>query len=406
MNKIRKSFPILTSKINQKKLVYFDNAATTQKPQVMIDALVNFYSKQNSNIHRALNPLADQATKLYENTRQKVADFLYAKNKKEIIFTRNTTESINLVAKTYARKFLKKGDLVVLSIFEHHSNIVPWLQLKAELGIDLVYLPINKQGELDLVEAKKILEQTAVKFLSIQTASNTLGNQHNLTELIKIAQSQEIKILLDAAQTVAHQTVDVQKLGVDFLAFSAHKMFGPTGVGVLYAKEELLQTMPEFLGGGDMISEVFRDSFSVNQLPHKFEAGTPNIADVVAFSASLDFISNLGFDKIIKIEQELTAYLLEKLQNLDFVEIYGPVSSENHLPSFAFNLKNIHAHDVADLLGEAGMMLRAGQHCTQPLHDFLQVPATVRASLAFYNTTEEIDLLSKELIKIYQKFNK
>ncbi|MCB9802757.1 SufS family cysteine desulfurase [Candidatus Nomurabacteria bacterium] len=404
MNKIRSLFPILETKINDRPLVYFDNAATTQKPQVMIDALVDFYQKHNSNIHRGLNPLADRATEMHEATREKVAKFINAKNKKEIVFTRNTTESINLVAKTYGQHFLKAGDKVVLSILEHHSNIVPWLQLKKEIGIELVFITLDPEGNLDLKQAKELISQAGVKFLSLQMASNTLGNVHEISDLIKLAQSKGIKVLLDAAQVIAHQKIDVQNLGANFVAFSAHKMFGPTGVGVLYAGEELLKEMPEFLGGGDMIADVFLDHFTLNELPHKFEAGTPNIADVVAYGATIDFVNDFGLDQIAKIEKELTEYLLQQLQNLDFVEIYGPQIVENHLSSLAFNLKNVHAHDVGDLLGEAGIILRAGQHCTQPLHDFLQVPATVRASLAFYNTKEEIDIFIRELEKINQKF--
>ena len=399
---ISKNFPILKTKINGHDLVYLDNASTCQKPQVMIEALSEFYTKHNANIHRSSNPLADIATKKYEDSRLAVAQFLNCQ-KNEIIFTRNTTESINLVAKTFAKTFLQAGDVVLLSLAEHHSNIVPWLQLKQEIGIELAYLPLDKNGYLDIVQAKIMLTDK-VKFVSIQAASNVLGSIHDYREILKLAKVKNITTLLDAAQIVAHESLNVQELACDFLVFSAHKMFGPTGVGVLYGRKDLLQMMPAFLGGGEMINQVLADTFTPNELPYKFEAGTPNIADVVAFKSSLDFIKNLTWEYIQKTEQELTDYLWQEMLKLDFVDIYGKNIANKHLPIISFNLKNAHAHDVAELLGEQAIIVRAGQHCTQILHESLGVPATVRASLTFYNTKKEIDLLIKNLRLIYNKF--
>ncbi|KKP91664.1 MAG: Cysteine desulfurase [Parcubacteria group bacterium GW2011_GWA2_36_10] len=399
---ISKNFPILKTKINGHDLVYLDNASTCQKPQVMIEALSEFYTKHNANIHRSSNPLADIATKKYEDSRLAVAQFLNCQ-KNEIIFTRNTTESINLVAKTFAKTFLQAGDVVLLSLAEHHSNIVPWLQLKQEIGIELAYLPLDKNGYLDIVQAKIMLTDK-VKFVSIQAASNVLGSIHDYREILKLAKVKNITTLLDAAQIVAHESLNVQELACDFLVFSAHKMFGPTGVGVLYGRKDLLQMMPAFLGGGEMINQVLTDTFTPNELPYKFEAGTPNIADVVAFKSSLDFIKNLTWEYIQKTEQELTDYLWQEMLKLDFVDIYGKNIANKHLPIISFNLKNAHAHDVAELLGEQAIIVRAGQHCTQILHESLGVPATVRASLTFYNTKKEIDLLIKNLRLIYNKF--
>lgn len=399
---VRKNFPILKTKVYSHDLVYLDNAATTQKPQVMIEALSEFYSHYNANVHRSLNPLAECATKKYEETRQTVADFLSAQ-KNEIIFTRNTTEGINLVAKTFGRSFLKSGDVVLLSVSEHHSNIVPWLQLKKEVGIELAYLPIDKNGYLD-IEQFKIMLTDKVKLISFQAASNVLGSVHDYQMILKLAKAKNITTLLDAAQIVAHESLDVKELACDFLVFSAHKMFGPTGVGVLYGRKELLQMMPAFLGGGDMIEQVLKDNFTTNSIPHKFEAGTPNIADVVAFKSSLEFLRNLTWEYIQTEERELTDYLWQEFSKLDFVNIYGQNLANKHLPIVSFNLKNAHAHDVAEILGEQGIIVRAGQHCTQVLHDTLGVPATVRASLTFYNTKKEIDILIKALKDIYQKF--
>lgn len=399
---INKKFPILHTKINGHDLVYFDNAATTQKPQVMIDALAEFYQKYNANVHRSLNPLADLATQKYEDTRLAVADFLSA-SKQEIIFTRNTTESINLVAKTFGRSFLKSGDVVLLSIAEHHSNIVPWLQLKQDIGIELVYLPVDKNGYLDIAQFKIMLTDK-VKFVSLQAASNVFGSIHDYREILKLAKAKNIVTLLDAAQIVSHESLNVQELACDFLVFSAHKVFGPTGVGVLYGRKDLLQMMPAFLGGGEMIDQVLVDHFTSAELPYKFEAGTPNIADVVAFKSSLDFIKNLTWDYIQKTEQELTDYLWQEMLKLDFIDIYGQNLANKHLPLISFNLKNAHAHDVAELLGEQGIVVRAGQHCTQILHDSLGISASVRVSLTIYNTKKEIDILIKALKDIYQKF--
>ena len=397
-------FPILNKKTNGQDLIYFDNAATTQKPQSVIDVVSDFYHNFNSNVHRGMNPLADQATQLYEQARQTVADFINAKSTQEIVFTRNTTESINLVAKTYGRQFLQTGEIVVLSICEHHSNIVPWLQLKEEIGIKLEFIPLDKSGVLDLAAAEKLLSNPKTKLFSIQSASNALGLTHDINQLLDLASQKNIITLVDAAQSICHQQIDVQKLNCDFLAFSGHKMFGPTGIGVLYGKKDLLNKINPFLGGGEMISEVYQDHFIANELPYKFEAGTPNIAGAIGLAAAIEFIQNIGWVEISKIEAQLTEYLLNKLDSLNFVEVYGYLDKANHLPVVAFNIKGIHAHDVADILGEQGIMIRAGQHCTQPLHDSLQIEATARVSLSIYNTKQEIDKLIEDLKKIYNKF--
>ena len=404
MKNIRAQFPILKQKINGQDLIYFDNAATSQKPQVVINAVSEFYSKYNSNIHRGLNPLVDQATQMYEEARISVAKFINAQSAAEVIFTRNTTESINLVAQSFGRKFLKAGDTVVLSICEHHSNIVPWLQLKEELNINLEFIDLNKSGELDLSEAEKLLNNKKVKLLSIQSASNTLGLTHDIDKLLDLAKKNNVVSLVDAAQSISHQQIDVQKLNCDFLVFSGHKMFGPTGIGVLYGKKDLLNKMPAWQGGGDMIGEVFLDHFTVNDLPHKFEAGTPNIVGAIGLKAAIDFIQDISWKEIKAQEVDLTKYLLTKLSKLDFIKIYGSTNLVNHLPVLGFNIKGVHAHDVADILGEKGIMIRAGQHCTQPLHDYLQIPATARVSLSIYNTKQEVDKLVEELQKIYIKF--
>ncbi len=404
MEEIRSQFPILQEEINGQSLVYFDNGATTQKPKAVVEAVSDFYLTSNSNVHRSMNCLAESATEKYEAAREKIRKFINAASVQEIVFTRNATESLNLVARTWGEINLQEGDVIVLSIAEHHSNIVPWLQLAEKKKIKLEFIDL-KDGQLNLPLANKLLDNPQVKLLTIQTISNTLGIKHDLTNLLAKAKDRGIKVLLDASQSSGHEPLDVQKLDCDWLAFSSHKTFGPTGLGVLYGRKEILAAMPAFLGGGDMIDEVFTDKFTTNELPYKFEAGTPHIAGVVGLGAAVDFIQQLGWEKIQAQEKKLTEYLLTAMGKLDFVEIYGHREINHHIPTVAFNINGIHGHDVGDLLGQAGIAVRAGQHCTQPLHDYLEIPGTVRASLSFYNTTAEIDKLIAVLKEINNKFH-
>ncbi len=398
----RSDFPILTKKIVGRPLVYFDNAATTQKPLAVIKATSEYYSKFNSNVHRGINPLAEEATKRYEKSRDIIAAFISAK-RAEVIFTRGATESINLVARSWGEANLKKSDILVLSIAEHHSNIVPWLQLKTKIGFKILYIPIKVDGRLDLMAAQKIILQPGVKFLGLSYASNVLGIVNPIKKIVKLARAHGIITLIDATQVLAHQPVNVHDLDCSFLVFSGHKMLGPTGTGVLYGKRELLAAMPPFLGGGDMISTVSLDSFTPNILPYKFEAGTPNIAGVIGLAAACQYLSDLGWAEIRAKEKELEQYFLDKIKTLKFIRILG--TAEPKLPIFSLIVEGIHPHDAADLLGQEGIILRAGQHCAEPLHNHLGCSASLRASLNFYNTKREIDFFIKKLIELKKKFN-
>ncbi len=401
----RKDFPILSKKINGHPMIYFDNAATTQKPQVVIKAMDDFYLHYNANVHRGINPLAEEATKQYEAARREVANFISAKSL-EIIFTRGATEGINLVARTWGEVNLGRGDIVVLSLAEHHANIIPWLQLKKKLGIKLVYIPVKADGSLNLSVARKILALKRVKLLAITQASNVLGTINPLKSLISFAHSRHIMTLVDAAQSIAHIPVNVQTLKCDFLVFSGHKIYGPTGIGVLYARESLLRKMPPFLGGGDMIRSVYTDHFTVNELPYKFEAGTPPIAEAIGLASALQYIEKLTWNNIIRQESILSAHFLKCLAPLKFVRILGTNQfSKKRLAVFSLIIDNIHPHDVADLLGQEGIILRAGNHCAQPIHDFCEQTASLRASLSFYNTVSEIDIFIKKLIALHQAFS-
>jgi len=331
-----------------------------------------------------------------------VANFISASSS-EIIFTRGATEGINLVARTWGEQNLAKGDIIVLSLAEHHANIIPWLQLKEKLGIKLVYIPLKPSGELDLIAAKKILNRPRVKLLALTQASNVLGILNPLKKLIALAQAKNIVTLIDAAQSITHIPVNIKQLKCDFLVFSSHKIWGPTGIGVLYGRRNLLEKMPPFLGGGNMIKSVYIDHFTVNELPYKFEAGTPSIAEAIGLAATIQYINKLGWETIIRQENKLTAYFSKRLQILKFVKVLGsPRSLANKLPVFSLIVKGIHPHDLADLLGQEGIILRAGNHCAQPIHDFWGLPASLRASLSFYNTTAEIDIFIKKLSSLYQ----
>jgi cysteine desulfurase / selenocysteine lyase len=405
VNKIRRDFPILSQHINGKPLVYFDNAATTQKPQVMIDALCSYYSEINANIHRGVHTLSQRATAAYESTRDTIAN-LYNCKTTEIIFTKNDTESLNLVAYTLGGVVLDKDSNIVITDAEHHSNIVPWQILSQKIGFEIRFLEFDEQGFIKVDQlAEKIDGKT--KILSFTWASNTFGVVNPVQKIIAEAKKNnaDVIVILDGAQALPHLKFDFGKLGADFVAFSAHKLCGPTGVGVLIGKEDLLNKMPPFLGGGDMIKDVNWDQTQYNDLPYKFEAGTPNIADIVAFRQSLEYLDAIGFDAIYQQEQELADYLLTKLSELDFVEIYGPKRLiPEKIALVSFNLKGVHAHDVGTMLDEDGIAVRTGHHCTQLIMRKLGVPATVRASLYLYNTKEEIDVMISSLKNINQTF--
>lgn len=402
---IKRKFKILSKKINSSSIVYFDNSATTPKPDVVVEEIVNFYNSSNSNVHRGINPLAEEATMKYEKARKIVAEFINAKSEKEIVFTSGATDGLNMVANIASRFCLGKGDVVVLSESEHHANIVPWLMLKKVYGFKIEYIPVSDKYRLDLGVAKKLLMNPRVKVLSIQHASNVLGIVHAIGEILRIAKKKNIVTIVDAAASVAHVKVDVARMGCDFLVFSGHKVFGPTGIGVVYGKERLLNTMDAWKGGGDMIREVRFDEYVLNELPYKFEAGTPNIVGAVGLGRALEFVSEIGFEKIGVYETDLVEYFIGKIVKVNFIKLIGPLGIQNRLPVFAFLIDGVHAHDVAYLLGEKGMITRAGNHCVQPLHDKLGLSATVRVSLSIYNTKKEIDMLLVELRRIYAMFN-
>lgn len=408
MKKIRKMFPILKTKMNGKPLIYFDNSATTQKPWFIIDAISEFYEKTNSNIHRSLNPLSEQATLQYEESRKKIAKFIGGAPS-ETIFTSGTTNGINLVVNSYAKKFLQKGDRVVLTITEHHSNIVPWLKLKKEIGIEIEYITL-KDGKLDIELATTLIKNEKTKFVSIQMVSNVLGIIHDYKKIIELTKEQNVVILLDGAQAMTHIDFSVNELNCDFLVFSGHKMFGPTGIGILWGKKKLLEEMDEWQCGGEMIKSVKKDSYIIEDTPYKFEAGTQNIEGAIVLGKAIDFLTVIKRGENLieyeRYEKTITEYLLYKLSQLNFIEVYGDTNIKNKIPTIAFNIKDIHSHDVGDLLGSFGIAVRAGHHCAEPLHDFLQVQATVRISLCFYNTIEEIDIFIEALNQIYKKFKK
>jgi cysteine desulfurase / selenocysteine lyase len=387
---LRNDFPIFKKKINGKDLVYLDNASTTQKPYSVINSITDFYSNYNSNIHRAVYQLAEEATELYEQSRKKIANFINVRPE-EIIFTRNTTESINLIAHSWARSNLKKDDVIAITEIEHHSNIVPWQILCQEIGTRLEYVGIDENGFLDVEYLIELISSRKVKLVSISHMSNVLGTIVPIERIVKTAHQYDIPVIVDGAQSVPHMPVDVKKLDCDFLVFSAHKMLGPTGVGVLYAKKELLEKMKPFMAGGDMIKEVFKFHTNYNEVPYKFEAGTPNIADVVGFGAAVEYLEKIGMENIRKHEIYLTEYALESMQSLKYITIYGPMDSKFRGGVISFNIADIHPHDLATIMNDHGIAIRSGHHCAQVLMQRLDVPATSRASFYIYNTKEEID---------------
>ena len=387
---LRNDFPIFKKKINGKDLVYLDNASTTQKPYSVINSITDFYSNYNSNIHRAVYQLAEEATELYEQSRKKIANFINVRPE-EIIFTRNTTESINLIAHSWANSNLKKDDVIAITEIEHHSNIVPWQILCQEIGTRLEYVGIDENGFLDIEYLIELISSRKVKLVSISHMSNVLGTIVPIERIVKTAHQYDIPVIVDGAQSVPHMPVDVKKLDCDFLVFSAHKMLGPTGVGVLYAKKELLEKMKPFMAGGDMIKEVFKFHTNYNEVPYKFEAGTPNIADVVGFGAAVEYLEKIGMENIRNHEIYLTEYALESMQSLKHITIYGPMDSKFRGGVISFNIADIHPHDLATIMNDHGIAIRSGHHCAQVLMQRLDVPATSRASFYIYNTKEEID---------------
>lgn len=403
ITRIRADFPILSREIRPGvKVTYLDSTATAQKPQAVIEAMNSYYLHSNANIHRGVHTLAEEATALYEGARQKIAKFINAPSSKQVIYTRNTSESINLVAYTWARSNLNEGELVILTEMEHHSNLVPWQILKMERGIRLEFIPVTDDGLLDMDAYHTLLDQNP-KLVSFTHMSNVLGTINPAAEIIHDAHEAGAITLVDGAQSVPHFAVDVQALDADFMAFSAHKMVGPTGIGILFGKQELLESMPPFLGGGDMIKTVHLRDFIPNSIPHKFEAGTPAIAEAVGFGAAVDYLSSIGMDSIAEHEHEITEYALERLEEVPGVTLIGP-SSQDRGGVAAFTLEGVHPHDVAQILDSDGVAVRAGHHCAQPLHEKYGIPATSRASFYLYTTKEEVDKLIEGLYKVKEIF--
>ena len=388
VGKIRTQFPLLHQKVNGKDLVYFDNAASTQKPQVVIDALNHYYSNDNANIHRGVHYLSQEATDKFEDTRNTVKGFINAKNSCEITFTKGATDSINLVANGY-RSLLNKGDEIIISEMEHHSNIVPWQMCCEDSGATLKVIPILDDGDLDMEAFENLLSEKT-KLVAITHISNALGTINPIEEIITATHKVGAKILIDGAQATPHTSVNVQELDVDYYCFSAHKMYGPTGVGVLYGKEALLDELPPYQGGGEMIKEVSFEKTTYADLPHKFEAGTPNIAGVVAFKASLDFITNLGIENIAKHEDQLEQYATEQLSKISGMQFIGEAKKRAALVSF--NIEGLHSYDIGILLDKMGVAIRTGHHCAQPIMEHYKIPGTARISFAIYNTKQEIDI--------------
>lgn len=401
VGKIREDFPILEQRIHGKPLVYLDNAATTHKPQVVIDVTNRFYSQDNSNVHRGVHQLSQRATEAYEDARVRVQRFLNAAETKEIIFVKGVTEAINLVAHTYGRMQVGPGDEVLVSAMEHHSNIVPWQILCQEKGAALRVIPMNDAGELLLEEFERLLSPKT-RLVSVVHVSNALGTINPIREIIQMSHDRNVPVLIDGAQAAPHLKVDVQALGCDFYAFSGHKLYGPTGVGALYGKASLLESMPPYQSGGDMIRSVTFEKTVYNVLPYKFEAGTPNIAGGVALGAAIEYINRIGREKISAYEDQLFDYASEQIPSLKGLRLIGAARERTAVISFV--IEGIHAHDVGTVLDQEGIAVRTGHHCTQPIMDRFGVPATARASFSFYNTREEIDVLVRGLHKVIEVF--
>lgn len=402
MKDYRLDFPLLSRKYRNNNLIYFDNAATSPKLQLVIDSVTDFYKQHNANIHRGPNFLTQEATDLYEEARKIVANFINA-NTEEIIFTSSATASLNLISRSWGESNLKMGDIVVLSRAEHHANIVPWLRLKDKIGIEIQYIDLNDDGSLSRDSMYTILAQPRVKLLSLTQTSNVLGIYYDLKEVIKMANDKGVVTIVDAAQSIAHHELNVKELGADFLVFSGHKLFAPSGVGVLYGRQKMLGQIPAFFGGGSMISSVSEQSYQVAEIPYKFEAGTPNIEGVIALGVACRYLQQLGWETINKREKGLVDYFLKKI--IDYPELQLLGANSNRVPLFSFNTFKLHPHDLADLLGEEGIIVRAGHHCAEPLHRYLKVKASLRLSLAFYNTNEEIDKFFDKFRQLEEKLS-
>ena len=402
VQKIRGDFPILQQKICGKPLVYLDNAASSQKPKQVIDAITRFYSEDYSNIHRAVHTLSERSTRAYEEVRRKIQHFIHAGEDREIIFVKGTTEAINLVAHSFGRMVVREGDEILITTLEHHSNIVPWQMLCEEKKAHLRAAPINDKGEVELDEFEKLIT-SRTKLVAVAHVSNSLGTVNPVAEMIQIAHRQNVPVLVDGAQAVPHRKVDVRELDCDFYSFSGHKLFGPTGVGVLYGKAKLLETMAPYQGGGDMIASVTFEKTTYNKIPFKFEAGTPDIAGVIGLGAAIDYLNRIGLDKIAAYEHELLCYATEKIAAIPGVRILGNAREKASVLSFL--LDGIHPHDIGTILDQEGIAIRAGHHCAQPVMDRYGVAATARASFAFYNTKEEVDTLVDGLRKVMEVFS-
>lgn len=390
---VRADFPILHQEIHGKPLIYFDNAATSQKPKAVLDALLHYYQRDNANVHRGIHTLSGRATDGYEGARDKVAKFINAASRDEIVYTRNASEAINLVAYTWGLANLKTGDEIILSVMEHHSNIVPWQMIAEKTGAIIKYVQLTAEEEFDFVQYESLLSDKT-KLVSVVHVSNTLGNVNPVAEIIKAARKYDAKILIDACQSLPHMPIDVQAMDCDWLVGSGHKMCATTGIGFLYGKKAILEAMPPFMGGGEMISEVFFDHSTYGELPHKFEAGTPAIGEAIALGAAIDYLTNIGMDRIHAYEAELTTYLFKRLAEIPNLKIYGKqpdANGEGRAALAAFNVQGVHANDLATLLDHEGIAIRSGHHCTQPLHRLFDASGSARASLYFYNTVEEID---------------
>ena len=401
MNALKKDFPILENN----KITYLDSGATTQKPIQVINSIEEFYKKHNANPHRGAYSLSMDATEEYENTRTKIANFINAKHREEIIFSKNATESLNLIAYSYGMENLKKDDEIVISIMEHHSNLVPWQKVAKSTGSKLNYMYINKEFELSEEEIeKKITNKT--KIVGISHVSNVLGTVNNIKKIIQYAHKKGAIVVVDASQSIPHMKIDVQDLNADFLVFSGHKMLAPLGIGVLYGKRELLNKMTPFLMGGDMIEYVYEQETTFAPLPNKFEAGTQNVEGVIGLGAAIDYIQKIGYDKIQEIENKVVSYARQELSKLDYLDLYITPNNENHSGVISFNIKGVHPHDVASILDSEGICVRSGNHCAQPLMRFLKIDSTCRASFYFYNTKEDVDKLVLGLNKAYNMFKK
>jgi cysteine desulfurase / selenocysteine lyase len=402
VDRIREDFPILKQRVHGRQLVYLDNAATSQTPQAVIDAITNYYVAQNANVHRGVHYLSQLATREYEDARVKIQRFINAAETHEIIFTRGATEGINLVAQSYGRKYVHEGDEIIISTMEHHSNIVPWQMLCEQQRAKLRVIPINDDGELMVEEFAQMLNKR-VKMVAVTHISNALGTIVPVKRIIELAHSQDVPVLLDGAQAAPHLKVDVRDLDCDFYAFSSHKMCGPTGIGVLYGKSHWLESMPPVMGGGDMISSVTFEKTTYNTLPYKFEAGTPNIEGAIALGAAVDYLNSIGFDRIAAYERELLEYATEVIGAIPGVRIIGTAREKASVLSFT--VEDIHPHDIGTILDQEGIAVRAGHHCAQPVMKRFDVPATARASIAFYNTKEEIDALAAGIQKAIDVFS-